>query len=262
MRPTGSPRSRSRGSSAASTSVCSTRTPSAAPTRLLVLIHVGFAMSKVDEHQARATLKLLEELRPPRGDGGQPHERRRGQDPPARARARRSGGGGRAGRGARRRRARLLDADRLSLLHVPVVQLNTDGGFGGRVPPRREHGPLGDSGRAARRDRSPGDRERREPGVPGGAPRRRGRPHEVCSVTEGEDQAPEVPAHVPSLRAGYRQQIDLLEHLDFDVGHLEANLDAVHAGVERMRVSARTGEGVGAVSDWLVRVTARAGAHA
>jgi hydrogenase expression/formation protein HypC len=27
-----------------------------------VLIHVGFAMSKVDEHEARATLRLLEDM--------------------------------------------------------------------------------------------------------------------------------------------------------------------------------------------------------
>ena len=40
-----------------------------------------------------------------------------------------------------------FDADRLSLLHIPVVQLNTEQGLRRRVPPGREHGPLGDPGR-------------------------------------------------------------------------------------------------------------------
>ena len=40
-----------------------------------------------------------------------------------------------------------LDAERLSALHVPVTQLNTDAGLRRRVSPGRQHGPLG-----ARRD--------------------------------------------------------------------------------------------------------------
>ena len=71
-------------------------------------------------------------LRPPRRDGRQPDERAgRGQDDAARARARRLGPTGvRVGvlegdvQGS-------LDADRLAHLHIPVVQLNTDNGFGG-----------------------------------------------------------------------------------------------------------------------------------
>ena len=44
-----------------------------------------------------------------------------------------------------------MDADRLASLHVPVTQLNTDSGLRRRMPPRREHGPLGARRAAARR---------------------------------------------------------------------------------------------------------------
>ena len=43
-----------------------------------------------------------------------------------------------------------FDADRLATLHVPVTQLNTGPGLRRRVPPRREHGPLGAARAAAR----------------------------------------------------------------------------------------------------------------
>ena len=43
-------------------------------------------------------------------------------------------------------------------------------------------------------------------------------------------------------------KIDLLPHLDFDLDRFLHNLDAVHPGVERMLVSARTGEGVDGVA--------------
>ena len=46
-------------------------------------------------------------------------------------------------------------------------------------------------------------------------------------------------------------KIDLLPHLDFDLERLLVNLDAVHPGVERMLVSARTGEGVDEWAGWL-----------
>jgi hydrogenase nickel incorporation protein HypB len=55
-------------------------------------------------------------------------------------------------------------------------------------------------------------------------------------------------------------KIDLLPHLDFDLEKLLHNLDAVHPGVPRMLVSARTGEGIGEWRDWLVHTAGRAGA--
>jgi hydrogenase nickel incorporation protein HypB len=46
-------------------------------------------------------------------------------------------------------------------------------------------------------------------------------------------------------------KIDLLEHLDFDLDLFLHHLDAVHPGVPRMLMSARTGEGVDGWRDWL-----------
>ncbi len=154
------------------------------------------------------------------------------------------------------------DADRLSLLHIPVVQLNTDGGFGGECHldanmVRSAIGalPLADidlliienvGNLVCPAEFRVGEDARIM----------------VCSVTEGEDKPLKYPLMFRACELVVINKIDLLEHLDFDVDRLEANLDAVHPGVERMRVSARTGEGVGAVRDWFVAVTERAGAVA
>ena len=53
-------------------------------------------------------------------------------------------------------------------------------------------------------------------------------------------------------------QASALPHLEFDVDRLLDNLDQVNPGVERMLVSARTGEGVDALRDWVVREPAPA----
>jgi len=57
-------------------------------------------------------------------------------------------------------------------------------------------------------------------------------------------------------------KIDLLEHLDFDLELFLHHLDAVNPGVERMLVSARTGEGVDALRGWLAALATPAGAPA
>jgi hydrogenase nickel incorporation protein HypB len=57
-------------------------------------------------------------------------------------------------------------------------------------------------------------------------------------------------------------KIDLLPHLDFDLDKLLYNIDAVHPEVETIVLSARTGQGVDAWRDWLVRVVKRAPAEA
>jgi hydrogenase nickel incorporation protein HypB len=57
-------------------------------------------------------------------------------------------------------------------------------------------------------------------------------------------------------------KIDLLPHLDFDLDRYLHNLDAVHPGVDRLLVSATTGEGVDAWRDWLVRAAVREAVHA
>jgi hydrogenase nickel incorporation protein HypB len=151
-----------------------------------------------------------------------------------------------------------LDADRLASLHVPVTQLNTDPGFGGEchldanmvrtalptLPLDRidllvienvgnlvcpAEFKVGEDARVM-----------------------------VCSVTEGEDKPLKYPLMFRTCELVLINKIDLLEHLDFDLDRLLSNLDAVHPGVERMLVSARTGEGVEAFGGWLTRLAATA----
>jgi hydrogenase nickel incorporation protein HypB len=57
-------------------------------------------------------------------------------------------------------------------------------------------------------------------------------------------------------------KIDLLPYLDFDLDKLLYNIDAVHPEVETIVLSARTGQGVEAWRDWLLRIVRRAPAEA
>ncbi len=75
----------------------------------------------------------------------------------------------------------------------------------------------------------------------------------VSSVTEGEDKPLKYPLMFRTCEFVLVNKIDLLPHLDFDLERFLANLDAVHPDVPRLLVSARTGEGVDAWRDWLVR---------
>jgi hydrogenase nickel incorporation protein HypB len=150
------------------------------------------------------------------------------------------------------------DADRLSLLHVPVVQLNTDNGFGGEchldanmVRSALGSLPLGEidllvvenvGNLVCPAEFRVGEDTRIM----------------VCSVTEGEDKPLKYPLMFRACELVLINKIDLLEHLELDVDRLLANLDAVHPGVNRMLVSARTGEGVDAFHDWLAGLPARA----
>jgi hydrogenase nickel incorporation protein HypB len=149
------------------------------------------------------------------------------------------------------------DADRLSLLHVPVVQLNTDGGFGGEchldanmVRSALPSLPLDELDLLVVENVG---------NLVCPAEFRIGEDARimVCSVTEGEDKPLKYPLMFRACELVLINKVDLLEHLEFDVDRLLANLDAVHPGVERMLVSARTGEGVDAFRDWLAQVPVR-----
>jgi hydrogenase nickel incorporation protein HypB len=150
-----------------------------------------------------------------------------------------------------------LDADRLATLHVPVVQLNTGNGFGGECHldanmVRSAIGALplheiellvienvgnlvcpaefrvGEDARAM-----------------------------VCSITEGEDKPLKYPLMFRACELVIVNKIDLLPHLAFDLDKLLYNLDAVNPGVRTMVCSARTGEGVEELREWLVQLAAR-----
>ena len=153
-----------------------------------------------------------------------------------------------------------MDADRLASLHIPVTQLNTDPSFGGEchldanmvrsaIPslPLEEIDLLivenvgnlvcpaefriGEDARAM-----------------------------VCSVTEGEDKPLKYPLMFRTCDVVVVNKIDLLPHLDFELDRLLYNIDQVHPDVETIVLSARTGQGVDAWRDWLMRIAAREGA--
>ena len=154
-----------------------------------------------------------------------------------------------------------MDADRLASLHVPVTQLNTGNGFGGEchldanmvrsalpalplpdidllivenvgnlVCPAEFH--IGEDARVM-----------------------------VSSITEGEDKPLKYPLMFRTCDLVLINKLDLLPHLDVEVDRLLHNLDTVHPDVERLLVSARTGEGVAEWRTWLAELVAsRSGA--
>jgi hydrogenase nickel incorporation protein HypB len=79
----------------------------------------------------------------------------------------------------------------------------------------------------------------------------------VYAVTEGEEKPLKYPVMFRAADVVVVNKIDLLPHLDVDLGLLLANIDAVNPDVPRLLTSARTGEGVDALRDWLVGVAAR-----
>jgi hydrogenase nickel incorporation protein HypB len=150
-----------------------------------------------------------------------------------------------------------MDADRLASLHVPVTQLNTAPSFGGEchldanmvrsaIPslPLEEIDLLvieNVGNLVCPAEFKVGEDTRVM----------------VCSVTEGEDKPLKYPLMFRTCELVLVNKIDLLPHLEFDLDGLLYNLDQVHPGVERLLVSARTGEGIDAWREWLVGVAAR-----
>ena len=74
----------------------------------------------------------------------------------------------------------------------------------------------------------------------------------VCSVTEGEDKPLKYPLMFRTAELVVVNKMDLLPHLEFDLGRFLANLEQVNPGVPHALVSARTGEGVETVAEWLI----------
>ena len=84
----------------------------------------------------------------------------------------------------------------------------------------------------------------------------------VCSVTEGEDKPLKYPLMFRACELVIINKVDLLQHLDFDVDRLEANIKQVNHDATVLRVSAKTGEGVEAFRQWLKDLPARVAAEA
>jgi hydrogenase nickel incorporation protein HypB len=145
-----------------------------------------------------------------------------------------------------------LDAERLASLHVPVVQLNTAGGFGGEchldanmVRSAIDSIPLGEidllivenvGNLVCPAEFRIGEDVRAM----------------VCSVAEGEDKPLKYPLMFRACELAIVNKVDLLPHVDVDLDRLLANLQTVHPGIEHVLTSARTGEGVDALREWLL----------
>jgi hydrogenase nickel incorporation protein HypB len=155
-----------------------------------------------------------------------------------------------------------MDADRLAHLHVPVTQLNTDSGFGGEC--HLDANMVRSALPALPLEQIDLLVIENVGNLVCPAEFRVGEDARVmvCSVTEGEDKPLKYPLMFRTCALVLINKIDLLPHLDFDLDKLLYNLDAVHPDVERMLVSARTGEGIEPWRDWLARVAAPEGVHA
>lgn len=144
-----------------------------------------------------------------------------------------------------------LDADRLERFHIPIVQVNTDPGFGGEchldanmVRYGLRDLPLHDidtliienvGNLVCPAEFTVGEDTRIM----------------VFSVTEGEDKPLKYPLMFRSVDVILINKVDLLPHLDFDLDALRRNVEAVHPDVDIILMSARTGDGVEEWCAWL-----------
>jgi hydrogenase nickel incorporation protein HypB len=150
-----------------------------------------------------------------------------------------------------------MDADRIAALHIPVVQLNTDSGFGGEchldanmVRSALDELPLHEldlliienvGNLVCPAEFRVGEDARIM----------------VCSVTEGEDKPLKYPLMFRACELVVVNKIDLLPHLDFDLERLLANIDTVNPSARVILTSARTGAGVDEWREWLSAVPDR-----
>ena len=151
-----------------------------------------------------------------------------------------------------------LDADRLADLHIPVVQLNTDAGFGGEchldANMVRSALPAIDlealdlliienvGNLVCPAEFRVGEDARIM----------------VASVAEGQDKPLKYPLMFRACELVVVNKLDLLEHVRFDLDKFRYYLDQVHPGVQVIATSAYSGEGVDELREWLAGVPARA----
>jgi hydrogenase nickel incorporation protein HypB len=152
-----------------------------------------------------------------------------------------------------------LDADRLTRFGVPIVQVNTDPGFGGEChldANMVRYGlaalPLEDidvlvienvGNLVCPAEFKVGEHSRVM----------------VSAVTEGEDKPLKYPLMFRSAELVLVNKVDLLAHLDVDLAQFLRHLDAVNPGVARILMSARTGQGIEEWCSWLMARNGSAG---
>jgi len=155
-----------------------------------------------------------------------------------------------------------LDADRLSALHVPVVQLNTDGGFGGEC--HLDANMVRTALPAIALDQIDLLVIENVGNLVCPAEFRVGEDAKamICSVTEGEDKPLKYPLMFRTCEVVVVNKIDLLPHLDYDIEKLLLNIRSVNPDAEIMQCSAKTGEGVHEFRHWLLHAAEREAAPA
>jgi hydrogenase nickel incorporation protein HypB len=80
----------------------------------------------------------------------------------------------------------------------------------------------------------------------------------VLSVTEGEDKPLKYPDMFAASALLLLNKVDLLPHVDFDVGRAVDYARRVRPGIEVLQVSATTGTGMAAWLDWVRQGSRRA----
>jgi hydrogenase nickel incorporation protein HypB len=149
-----------------------------------------------------------------------------------------------------------FDAERLVRLHVPVTQINTDPGFGGEchldanmVRSALPEVPLAEIDLLVIENVG---------NLVCPAEFRVGEDVRVMvsAVTEGEDKPLKYPLMFRTCELVLVNKVDLLPHLDVDLGLLLRNLDTVHPDVPRILTSAKTGEGVEEWRAWIADLVA------
>ena len=73
----------------------------------------------------------------------------------------------------------------------------------------------------------------------------------MVSVAEGEDKPLKYPLLFQKASLALINKIDAAEALSADTDLLAANINAVNPGIAVIRLSARTGENLGALADWI-----------
>jgi hydrogenase nickel incorporation protein HypB len=74
----------------------------------------------------------------------------------------------------------------------------------------------------------------------------------ILSVTEGADKPAKYPLMFCESRLMILGKVDLLPYVDFDPEAAVADARSLNAGLELIRLSSKTGEGLDAWTDWLV----------
>jgi len=147
-----------------------------------------------------------------------------------------------------------IDADRLAATGVPVALINTSKGFGGEchLDATMVRSVLGELPLAeldlvvvenvgnlvCPAEFDVGEHARMM----------------VYSITEGEEKPLKYPVMFRAAEVVAVNKIDLLPHLDFDLGQFQANLRDVNPSAQVMLTSARTGEGLDGLCRWLESV--------